>query len=93
MDTQTSENEKTEPRSPRQKRRRRQGPAKRTLLEGYLIEDELCAELDVVPRTARKWRQTGEGPPWASIGATIVYPIANFHKWLAKRVRTTTRGI
>jgi hypothetical protein len=86
MDTQISENAAAET------RRERRAPQGRVLLDGYLLESELCRELNIVSRTARKWRQTGEGPPWANVGAMIVYPIDGFHKWLAKRVRNTRRG-
>jgi hypothetical protein len=90
VDAQVSENGATEKRDPPAKRKRR--PAKRVLLDGYETVDEVCEELGITARTARKWRQTGEGPPWANIGATILYPVAEFHRWLAKRVRNTRRG-
>jgi len=77
MDVEISEKAATEKRSL---------PAK-GLLDRYLTDPELCRELKVTSRTTRKWRQAGEGPPWATIGATILYPIDDFHAWLRKRVR------
>jgi hypothetical protein len=58
------------------------------VLDGYLHEIELSKELNVIVRTLRKWRQTGEGPPYVKIGITVYYPIDGFRKWLAKRETT-----
>jgi hypothetical protein len=65
-------------------------PAPR-LLEGYIPGDELCRQLAIIPRTARKWRQSGEGPPFVKVGGAIYYPVAGFHHWLAKRVQGAGR--
>jgi helix-turn-helix protein len=61
------------------------------LLDGFLKEPELARELDKKEQTLRKWRRTGEGPPWTNIGSTVVYPIDGFRRWLTKRVRTSPR--
>jgi predicted site-specific integrase-resolvase len=58
------------------------------LLAGFITEAEFCQQLGITIRTARKWRQTGEGPPYATVGASIYYPAAQFQKWLQKRIRT-----
>jgi hypothetical protein len=55
------------------------------LLEGYISDGELCRQLHIIDRTSRKWRQTGEGPPFVKIGHGIYYPIDEFQKWLKKR--------
>jgi len=68
-----------------------QGAKPRRLLAGLVSESELCAELDIVPRTARKWRQTGEGPPFVSVGGAIYYPIDGFSKWLKSREQQPVR--
>ena len=58
------------------------------LLAGFLAEAEFCQQLDISVRTARKWRQTGEGPPYANVGGAIYYPAAEFQRWQQKRVHT-----
>jgi excisionase family DNA binding protein len=60
---------------------------KSNLLAGYLTVNQFCQKLGITERTARKWRQTGESPPWATIGSAIYYPEDEFRKWLKKRVR------
>jgi len=70
-------------------------PGKRelsSLLDGYLSEDEFCAELKIVVRTARSWRQRGAGPPFVSIGRNIFYPKKDFREWLARRVTQPVRS-
>jgi hypothetical protein len=62
------------------------------LLEGYLSDAELCEQLDIIDRTARRWRQTGEGPPYVKIGVSVFYPVEDFHKWLKKRIQQAARG-
>jgi hypothetical protein len=61
------------------------------LLDGYVHEDEHNRQLGITKRTARKWRQTGEGAPFVKIGHEFYYPIDKFKKWLEKRT-TTARG-
>jgi hypothetical protein len=61
------------------------------LLDGYVHDDDVCRELGVIDRTTRKWRQTGEGPPFVKVGHDFYYPVDEFRKWLKKRT-TTTRG-
>jgi excisionase family DNA binding protein len=58
------------------------------LLAGYLTVSEFCNQLEITERTARKWRQSGEGPPYAMVGGTVYYPAAQFQKWLEKSIRT-----
>jgi hypothetical protein len=64
----------------------------RRLLEGYLDEDEHAAELNVVKRTLRSWRQKGEGPPYIKIGKQIFYPIAGSVAWLKANEQTPVRS-
>jgi len=59
------------------------------LLDGYIPEADLARGISYEVRTLRKWRQTGEGPPYVLIGKSVYYPEAEFQKWLAKRVRNT----
>jgi hypothetical protein len=63
------------------------------LLDGYISDEELRRELGgarpLIDRTTRKWRQSGEGPPFVKIGHDFYYPLDEFRKWLKKRTRTT----
>jgi hypothetical protein len=61
-------------------------------LAGYYTEAELSHLLKKGQRTLRKWRLAGEGPPFAKLGVTIIYPIAGVDKWLARRVQTPARA-
>jgi hypothetical protein len=64
----------------------------RRLLDGYLNEDEQAAELGVVKRTLRSWRQRGEGGPYVKIGKQVFYPIAGTAAWLKANERTPVRS-
>ena len=67
------------------------------LLDDYLTEDELVAELKAktgkgTKRTARSWRARRQGPPWANLGKIIVYPTADFKAWLRAQVQQPVRS-
>jgi hypothetical protein len=67
------------------------------LLDDYLSEDELVAELKAkigigTKRTTRTWRRQRKGPPWAIVGRRIVYPTADFKEWLAAQVQQPVRS-
>jgi len=67
------------------------------LLDDYLTEDELVAELKAktgkgTKRTVRSWRTKREGPPWATFGRIIVYPAAGFKAWLRTLVQQPVRS-
>jgi predicted DNA-binding transcriptional regulator AlpA len=34
----------------------------------YLPEREMCKRLNIAPRTAQRWRTTGEGPKYIRLG-------------------------
>jgi hypothetical protein len=38
-------------------------------------------------RTLRKWRERRIGPPWTTIGRTVVYPIGGFEAWLKANIQ------
>lgn len=57
-------------------------------LDAYYTEAELFALLKKGQRTLRNMRIRGDGPPFAKLGSTIIYPIAGVEKWLQKRVQT-----
>jgi hypothetical protein len=62
------------------------------LLDDYLNEDEQAAELGVVKRTLRSWRQRGQGAPYVKIGKQIFYPIAGTAAWLKANERAPVRS-
>jgi hypothetical protein len=52
----------------------------------YLDEDSLSEEFKIPPRTAQRWRSTGEGPKWIRLGRRrILYRRADVEAWLAER--------
>lgn len=54
--------------------------------EEYLTEQELHDRFRIPPRTAQRWRVTGEGPPFVRIGKRrILYCGADVHTWMAHR--------
>jgi predicted DNA-binding transcriptional regulator AlpA len=57
------------------------------LLDGYLTEAELLAELRVSISTLHRWRKKGEGPPKTKIGARTYYHRAAVDKWMGKPVQ------
>ena len=53
---------------------------------GYITEDEFCARYFISPRTAQRWRITGDGPPWVRLGLRkVAYRIADCESWTAAR--------
>lgn len=42
---------------------------------------DVSSILSIDQSTLTKWRSTGVGPPWVTIGHTIVYPKDDFHHW------------
>ena len=57
-------------------------PSARPILEGYLTEDQLAAEIGRSPRTIARWRALGEGPPVTRIGRQILYRESSAKAWL-----------
>jgi predicted site-specific integrase-resolvase len=60
-------------------------------IDGYLSEEELAAQLGVVPRTLKRWRMRGQGPPFTRIVRRPVYRIESVRKWLQSRERVMPR--
>ena len=46
--------------------------------------------LGVSPRTAEKWRVTGEGPPFLKIGRRVLYDLGDLEDYLASCRRRST---
>ena len=54
--------------------------------EVYLTENELCEKYSVSPRTAQRWRVTGDGPKWVRLGLRqIRYRLNDCEEWAANR--------
>jgi hypothetical protein len=53
------------------------------LLDEYMSEAELAAELDKDVRTLQRWRQLRIGPPFAMNGIMPIYNIGKARQWLA----------
>lgn len=53
--------------------------------EMYLTETEFCRRYLIAPRTAQRWRQTGdEGPPFVRLGLRrIGYRLSDCERWAA----------
>lgn len=55
------------------------------MIDRYLNEDDFCARYNISPRTAQRWRYTGEGgPKWCRIGLRrIGYRLSDCEAWAA----------
>jgi len=53
------------------------------VLEEYIPDEQLAAELDKSPRTLARWRRLREGPPVTKIGKKIFYRRSAVKEWLA----------
>jgi hypothetical protein len=52
----------------------------------YLCEEGLNEEYLISPRTAQRWRASGEGPRWVRLGRRrVIYRRADVESWLADR--------
>ncbi len=51
-----------------------------------LTENEFCGRTKTRPRTAQRWRVTGQGPPFVRIGPRRVgYRVRDVENWLAQQ--------
>ena len=51
----------------------------------YLDEDGLYDRYLIPPRTAQRWRSTGQGPSYVRLGRRVIYRTADVERWLAER--------
>ena len=52
----------------------------------YLTERQYCDRYHISPRTAQRWRVTGQGPPWVRLGPhKIVYRLSDVERWSLAR--------
>ena len=59
----------------------------RRVLDGYLNESELAAQIGRSIVTLRLWRRKGDGPPFLRIKRTAYYNIENVRRWIAAQER------
>jgi Helix-turn-helix domain len=52
---------------------------------GYIPEAEMASELNLRPRTLRKWRAQGKGPAFIKIGRRVFYRDASRDAWLRRQ--------
>ncbi len=52
----------------------------------YIDENQFCDRFKITPRTAQRWRVTGDGPPWVRLGLRrVVYRLSDCDAWAAAR--------
>ncbi len=54
-----------------------------------ILDDDYFPEaaLAISPRTARLYRQRGQGPPWIKVFGKVYYPKEEFRAWLKSQHR------
>jgi predicted DNA-binding transcriptional regulator AlpA len=56
------------------------------MTNSYLTEGEFCQHYHVKPRTAQRWRVTGDGPKWCRLGPRkVAYRLSDCEEWAAGR--------
>lgn len=56
------------------------------MLDDFLTTNQFCLLHHVSPRTAERWRVTGDGPPFVRIGPRrVLYRTADAREWAARR--------
>jgi hypothetical protein len=61
------------------------------ILDEYLTDAELAAELKNTTRTLASWRAQGIGPAWIRVGKKPLYPRAGIQVWLKTLERQSVR--
>ncbi len=52
----------------------------------YIDEDGLHERFLIPPRTAQRWRASGDGPAFVRLGRRrVAYRVADVERWLAER--------
>jgi hypothetical protein len=62
------------------------------LLQNYLTEERIAAEIGKGERTLRQMRQKRTGPPFVKFGQTILYPRDGFLAWLKSLEQSPPRS-
>lgn len=61
-------------------------PMTPNMTPSYLTESEFCERYHVAPRTAQRWRVSGEGPSFVRMGLRrIAYRLEDCERWAAER--------
>jgi hypothetical protein len=60
----------------------REAQANTVLASEYDDEATTAADLKVTPRTLRKWRRQGKGPPYIEVARAFYYPRREREAWL-----------
>jgi hypothetical protein len=56
----------------------------------YIDEGGLHKKYLIPPRTAQRWRASGDGPPFVRLGKRrVAYRVADVEQWLAERTFTS----
>jgi hypothetical protein len=55
------------------------------VLDDYILEADLAADLAVSKRTLKRWRDEGRGPSFTKVGARILYRCTAIADWLRER--------
>jgi hypothetical protein len=61
------------------------------LLEDYLTEVEMAAELGKAVRTLQLWRAQRKGPPWTQNGREVLYHRDSGRAWLRSQEHQPVR--
>jgi predicted DNA-binding transcriptional regulator AlpA len=62
------------------------------LLDGFLTQKQLAAELGVKPGTIKNWRKRHCGPPPTRIGKAIFYRRSSVLTWISAHESPPERG-
>jgi hypothetical protein len=62
------------------------------VLDGYMSEAALAAELGRTVRTLQAWRKDQKGPPWTQVGWTVLYAETSVRRWLKQQERHPARS-
>ncbi|MBI4515349.1 MAG: helix-turn-helix domain-containing protein [Deltaproteobacteria bacterium] len=55
-----------------------------------LTETELAERIRIAVPTLRRWRWSGDGPPFVRVGRCVRYDPAHVRTWLDERTRRST---
>jgi len=64
----------------------------RRVLDGYLNESELAAQIGRSIVTLRLWRRKGDGPPFTRIKRTAYYSVENVRRWIDAQHRKQSKA-
>lgn len=59
-----------------------QGGSSAGILDEWVSQPDLAAEMEISPDTLRKWRLQRKGPPAIKVGARVFYRRESVREWL-----------